>query len=133
MIAITLLSLKFMANKKQAALGFIFITLLIDVTGFGIIIPIIPTLIQELANCSLNAAAVYGGWLQTTYDFMQFVCAPILGNLSDQFGRRPVLLFSLFGYLLVELLQVLLVQVFLQLVLTLVMLVHPKRKPKILE
>ncbi len=89
-----------MANKKQAALGFIFITLLIDVTGFGIIIPIIPTLIQELANCSLSQAAVYGGWMQTTFAIMQFVCAPILGNLSDKFGRRPILLFSLFGFAL---------------------------------
>ena len=89
-----------MANKKQAALGFIFITLLIDVTGFGIIIPIIPTLIKDLTNSTLSEAAVYGGWLQTTYAIMQFVFAPILGNLSDKYGRRPILLFSLFGFAL---------------------------------
>ena len=87
-----------MVQKKQAALGFIFVTLLIDVTGFGIIIPIIPTLLKDLTGCTLSEAAVYGGWLQTTYAIMQFVCAPILGNLSDQFGRRPILLFSLFGF-----------------------------------
>lgn len=87
-----------MAIKKQAALSFIFITLLIDVTGFGIIIPVIPTLLQKLTNCTISQAAVYGGWLQATYAVMQLFCAPILGNLSDRFGRRPILLFALFGF-----------------------------------
>lgn len=88
----------FMAIKKQAALSFIFITLLIDITGFGIIIPVIPTLLQKLTNCTISQAAVYGGWLQATYAVMQLFCAPILGNLSDRFGRRPILLFALFGF-----------------------------------
>ncbi len=85
-------------DKKQAALGFIFITLLIDVTGFGIIIPIFPKLISQLINGNLSDASIYGGLLGFTYAIMQFICAPILGNLSDKYGRRPVLLFSLFGF-----------------------------------
>lgn len=87
-----------MAKNGKAALGFIFITLLIDVTGLGIIIPVLPTLIAELINGNLSDAASYGGWLTFAYAIMQFICAPILGNLSDKFGRRPVLLFSLLGF-----------------------------------
>ena len=84
--------------KKQAAIGFIFITLLIDVIGWGLIIPVMPELIAGLKHISVNEASKEGGLLLFVYAFMQFVCAPILGNLSDQFGRRPVLLFSLFGF-----------------------------------
>ncbi|HSZ86327.1 MAG TPA: TCR/Tet family MFS transporter [Puia sp.] len=87
-----------MKRSKQAALGFIFVTLLIDVTGWGIIIPVMPKLIEELIHGNINDASKYGGWLAATFAIMQFVCAPILGNLSDKFGRRPVLLFSLFGF-----------------------------------
>lgn len=87
-----------MAKKKSAALGFIFVTLLIDVIGIGIIIPIVPVLIQELTGEGLSQASVYGGWLLFAYAFMQFVFAPVLGGLSDQYGRRPILLASLFGF-----------------------------------
>lgn len=87
-----------MFGKGKAALGFIFVTLLIDVTGFGIIIPVMPKLIQEITGGTLAQASSYGGWLLFAYAFMQFVCAPIVGNLSDQFGRRPILLASLFGF-----------------------------------
>ena len=85
-------------DKKQAALGFIFITLLIDIIGFGIIIPVLPKLIQNLIYGTLSDAAIYGGWLLFAYAVMQFLCSPILGNLSDKYGRRPILLFSLFGF-----------------------------------
>jgi MFS transporter, DHA1 family, tetracycline resistance protein len=85
-------------DKKQAAIGFIFITLLIDITGWGIIIPVIPKLIEELIHGDISEAAKYGGWLTFAYAITQFVCAPLMGNLSDQFGRRPILLFSLFGF-----------------------------------
>lgn len=88
-----------MASNKKAAVGFIFITILIDVIGLGLIIPVVPKLIEELLhNGSTSLAANYGGWLTFSYAIMQFAVSPILGNLSDQYGRRPILLFSLFGF-----------------------------------
>lgn len=87
-----------MTKNKKAALGFIFVTLLIDVTGVGIIIPILPELIIELTGVSVSDAAAIGGWLVFAFAIMQFLFAPILGGLSDQYGRRPVLLLSLFGF-----------------------------------
>ena len=84
--------------KKQAAIGFIFITLLIDVIGWGLIIPVMPQLIAGLKHISISEASRPGSWLLFVYAFMQFFCAPILGSLSDQYGRRPVLLFALFGF-----------------------------------
>ncbi|MGG9962822.1 TCR/Tet family MFS transporter [Ferruginibacter sp. SUN106] len=87
-----------MATKGKAAIGFIFITLLIDVIGFGIIIPVMPGLISKLKGVSVSAAATYGMWLTVAYSFMQLIFSPIIGNLSDKYGRRPVLLFSLFGF-----------------------------------
>jgi len=85
-------------EPRKAALAFIFITVLIDVIGLGIIIPIIPALIVELTGEGLSKAAIYGGWLMFVYASTQFICAPVIGALSDRFGRRPVLLFSLFGF-----------------------------------
>lgn len=87
-----------MASKRNAAVGFIFITLLIDVIGFGIIIPVMPTLISELNGVDISTASKYGSLLMFAYASVQFVCAPVIGNLSDKYGRRPVLLFSLFGF-----------------------------------
>ena len=83
---------------RKAAMSFIFITLLIDVIGWGIIIPVFPKLIMGLTHKDISAVSQYGGWLTFAYAIMQFVFAPVLGNLSDQYGRRPVLLFSLFGF-----------------------------------
>ncbi|MDQ1162621.1 DHA1 family tetracycline resistance protein-like MFS transporter [Chryseobacterium sp. SORGH_AS 447] len=85
-------------SKKKAAIGFIFITLLIDVIGLGIIIPVIPKLIEELIHGNVREAAKYGGWLSFAYAFTQFVFSPVVGNLSDKFGRRPIILISLFGF-----------------------------------
>lgn len=87
-----------MVRRPKAALGFIFITLIFDVIGFGIIIPIVPELIMELIEGEVSNASVYGGLLTFSYAIMQFLFAPILGGLSDQYGRRPVLLISLFGF-----------------------------------
>jgi DHA1 family tetracycline resistance protein-like MFS transporter len=85
-------------SAKRPALIFIFITLLIDVIGLGIIIPVLPDLIQELTGGTLSDASRYGGWMLFAYAFMSFLCAPIMGGLSDKYGRRPVLLASLFGF-----------------------------------
>lgn len=86
-------------KQKSAAVGFIFITLLIDITGWGIVIPVVPQLIRELINNSdLSVASTYGGWLSFAYAAMQFIFASVLGGLSDKYGRRPIILFSLLGF-----------------------------------
>ena len=85
-------------NPRNAAIGFIFITLLIDVIGFGIIIPVLPKLLAEMNHISINEASKYGGYLLFSFALAQFVFSPVMGNLSDQLGRRPVLLFSLLGF-----------------------------------
>jgi MFS transporter, DHA1 family, tetracycline resistance protein len=87
-----------MNQPRKAAMSFIFITLLIDVTGLGLIIPVLPKLIEQLTGGTISQASQWGGWLTFAYAIMQFVCAPIIGNLSDKYGRRPVLLLSLLGF-----------------------------------
>ena len=84
-------------NAPKKALSFIFLTLVLDVTGLGLVIPVLPGLIQELGGVEMSQASVIGGWLSFAYAAMQFICSPILGALSDRFGRRPVLLVSLAG------------------------------------
>jgi DHA1 family tetracycline resistance protein-like MFS transporter len=83
-----------MRTPRRASLAFIFITLLIDVIGFGIVIPVLPGLVTGLAG-NASAGVHYYGWLLSLYGIMQFLCAPVLGSLSDRYGRRPVLLLSL--------------------------------------
>jgi DHA1 family tetracycline resistance protein-like MFS transporter len=83
-------------KATKTALTFIFLTILVDVIGIGIIIPVMPTLITKLTGGTLADAAVYGGLLMISFSVMQFLFAPIVGELSDRFGRRPVLLLSLF-------------------------------------
>ncbi|MFL5773480.1 MAG: TCR/Tet family MFS transporter [Flavisolibacter sp.] len=87
-----------MFHSRKAAMSFIFITLLIDVTGLGIIIPVFPELIQKLTGENISIASRWSGWLTGVYAVMQFFCAPIIGNMSDKYGRRPVLLISLLGF-----------------------------------
>lgn len=87
-----------MHSSRQPAIGFIFIVLLLSVIGMGIIIPIIPKLITGLIHGDLSQASLYSGWLMFSYSIMQFLFSPVLGNLSDRFGRRPVLLISLLGF-----------------------------------
>lgn len=87
-----------MKNTRQAAIGFIFITLLLDIIGWGIIIPVMPGLIKELEGVDTGSASSLNGWLLFAYSITQFLFAPLVGNLSDRYGRRPVLLASLFAF-----------------------------------
>jgi MFS transporter, DHA1 family, tetracycline resistance protein len=84
-------------QKRQPALGFIFVTLFLDIIGIGLVAPIVPKLIERFVGGNPADAAQYGGWITAIYAIMQFVFAPILGNLSDQYGRRPIILVSLLG------------------------------------
>lgn len=87
-----------MKVSSKAAIGFIFITLLIDVMGWGLIIPVMGTLISQLKGIPINEASTYGSYLLFAYAGTQFLFSPVIGNLSDRYGRRPVLLFSLLGF-----------------------------------
>ncbi|MBT3530243.1 MAG: TCR/Tet family MFS transporter [Gammaproteobacteria bacterium] len=82
-------------SSHKHALGFIIAVVFIDSIGFGIILPVMPSLIMGLSDTSLSGASRIGGYLMFTYAAVQFFAAPILGNLGDKFGRRPVLLYSL--------------------------------------
>lgn len=84
-------------TSNKTALLFIFITILVDVIGIGIIIPIIPDLIMELTGEGTHMAVIYGMWLTTAFAGMQFLFSPVLGEISDQYGRRPILLMALLG------------------------------------
>ncbi len=79
-------------HPGKHAVAFVAITVLLDTIGFGLIIPVMPRLLMELTGDTVSQAAILGGWLAFVYAIMQFLSAPVLGNLSDRFGRRPVLL-----------------------------------------
>ena len=81
--------------KNRLPVLVILATVIIDAMGIGLILPVMPDLIREVTGGDLGAAAIWGGVLSTVFAFMQFLCGPLLGNLSDRFGRRPVLLISL--------------------------------------
>ena len=83
--------------QSNLTLACILLTILLDMVGLGIILPVLPQLIGELTGGSIADAAVIGGYLVFAYSLMQFIFGPVLGNLSDQFGRRPILLISLVG------------------------------------
>jgi|TARA_Y100000310_G_scaffold302039_2_gene339022 DHA1 family tetracycline resistance protein-like MFS transporter len=85
-------------QTPKRALAVIFTTVLLNSIGFGIIIPVMPQLVMEVSGEGLSQAAMYGGWLMFSYAIMQFFFAPVLGNLSDRFGRRKVLLLSLVAF-----------------------------------
>jgi len=86
-----------MAGARKPAIIFIFITLVLDILGIGLIIPILPELIEKMQGQGESSAAYTFGILAALYSLMQFLFAPLLGSLSDRFGRRPVILISLFG------------------------------------
>lgn len=81
---------------NRSALFFIVLTALLDSIGFGIIMPVLPGLLMEITGEDLSANALYAGWLMFVFAIMQFLFSPLVGNLSDRFGRRPILLVSLF-------------------------------------
>lgn len=80
------------------ALMFVFITVLLSLIGLGIIMPVMPDLIEDLTGDATSHAAVLNGYLLGVYALMQFIMSPVLGALSDRFGRRPVILTSVFCY-----------------------------------
>ncbi|MFO1513708.1 MAG: TCR/Tet family MFS transporter [Verrucomicrobiota bacterium] len=84
-------------SARKPALSFIFVTLFLDILGIGLIIPILPKLIEQLSDGNISAASHTFGWLAMLASLMQFLCAPLLGSLSDRFGRRVVILTSLLG------------------------------------
>lgn len=84
-------------RTRQAGMAFILVTILLDTLGAGIVIPIMPQLVASFVQGDVSAAAVYYGYFVAVFAAMQFLFAPTLGALSDQYGRRPILLFSLFG------------------------------------
>jgi len=84
-------------GRRQAALGFIFITPILDVLSLGVMIPVLPNLVKAFGGGDTAAAADWNVLFATTWGVMQFLCSPVLGLLSDRFGRRPVILTSIFG------------------------------------
>ncbi|MEM8787136.1 MAG: TCR/Tet family MFS transporter [Pseudomonadota bacterium] len=81
--------------RSRAPFIFIIITVALDAMGIGLILPVMPELIRELNGGGMSDAAIWGGLLAFSFALMQFLCGPLLGNLSDRFGRRPVLINSL--------------------------------------
>jgi DHA1 family tetracycline resistance protein-like MFS transporter len=87
-----------MSAKLKPSVYFILVTMLIDSISLGIIIPVFPKLIMGMEQCDESRAAIIGSWMMFWFALMQFLVSPILGNLSDRYGRRPILLLSLFGF-----------------------------------
>jgi MFS transporter, DHA1 family, tetracycline resistance protein len=86
------------AAGQRGPLLFITLTVLLDTMGFGLIVPVLPTLVSDLGNVPLDEAAIIGGTLIMTYALAQFLFSPVVGGLSDAYGRRPVLLGSMAGF-----------------------------------
>ena len=84
-------------KSRQAAIPFILVTVLLDMLGIGIIIPVLPKLVTSFYGADLSAGSTAFGWFVASYALMQFIFSPVLGNLSDAYGRRPVILSSLLG------------------------------------
>lgn len=84
--------------RRSAGMAFVLVAVFIDSLSFGIVVPVLPQLLQDIAGAGLTRAAVIAGWLTFAYSAVQFLLAPVMGRLSDRFGRRPMLLLALFGF-----------------------------------
>jgi MFS transporter, DHA1 family, tetracycline resistance protein len=84
-------------QRRRAALAFIFITVVLDMLALGMIVPVLPKLVEDFLHGNTARAAEYVGWFATLWAAMQFLFSPVLGAASDRFGRRPVILMSNFG------------------------------------
>ena len=82
---------------SRHAVTFVLITVFLDMVGFGLIMPVLPRLIEDVGEVGIAEAAVMGGWMFAAFSLAQFVFAPLMGNLADRFGRRPLLLLAIFG------------------------------------
>jgi len=82
-------------QSKKKEIGFIFLTVVLDISGLMVIFPIMPDILQAVGEFSVSDAAIWGGFLYASYALMQFLFSPIIGNLSDSYGRRPVILVAL--------------------------------------
>ena len=85
-------------DRKRHSLIFVTVTVFLDTVGFGIIMPVLPQFLMSLSEITLSEASAIAGYLVVSYALLQFVFAPIIGNLSDRYGRRKVLLVSLAAY-----------------------------------
>ncbi len=85
------------APPSRYAISFVFITVLLDMVGFGLIMPVLPALIQDVGHLDIAHAALIGGWLFAAFSITQFLFGPTMGNLSDAYGRRPLLLLAVAG------------------------------------
>lgn len=79
------------------AVIFVLVTVFLDMVGFGIVMPVLPKLIEEVGHVGIGQAAWIGGWMFAAFSLAQFIFAPLMGNLSDRYGRRPLLLLAIFG------------------------------------
>ena len=84
-------------SASRHAVTFVLITVFLDMVGFGIIMPVLPALIRDVGHVGIDRAAVIGGWMFAAFSLAQFLFAPLMGNLADRFGRRPLLLLAIFG------------------------------------
>ena len=82
---------------SRHAVTFVLITVFLDMVGFGLIMPVLPALITDVGGMTLADAAFIGGWMFAAFSIGQFAFSPLMGNLSDRFGRRPLLLLAIFG------------------------------------